>query len=97
MLPLHRPVEENRARRRTGARTMGRVGVVITLLALGAVAGHSFNGFTTHRTAVHLQEAVYYPNCATARAAGAAPMRKGEPGYRPALDADNDGIACEPY
>src|SRR5215475_5140854 len=37
----------------------------------------------------------YYHNCTAARAAGAAPIRRGEPGYRPALDADNDGIACE--
>lgn len=40
---------------------------------------------------------VYYRNCASARRAGAAPLRRGEAGYRPALDADNDGIACEPY
>lgn len=39
----------------------------------------------------------YYPNCAAARAAGAAPIRRGEPGYRGPLDRDNDGIACEPY
>ncbi|APA97216.1 excalibur calcium-binding domain-containing protein [Nocardia seriolae] len=38
---------------------------------------------------------VYYKNCTEARKAGAAPIRKGEPGYRPALDRDNDGIACE--
>jgi hypothetical protein len=37
----------------------------------------------------------YYPNCTAARAAGAAPIRRGEPGYRPALDGDDDGIACE--
>jgi len=40
---------------------------------------------------------IYYPNCAAARAAGAAPMIAGHPGYRPELDADGDGIACEPY
>ena len=40
---------------------------------------------------------VYYPNCAAARAAGAAPIMIGRPGYRRELDADNDGIACEPY
>jgi len=40
---------------------------------------------------------VYYPNCAAARAAGAAPIMIGHPGYRPELDADGDGIACEPY
>ena len=39
----------------------------------------------------------YYPNCAAARWAGVAPIYRGEPGYRPELDADNDGIACEPY
>ncbi len=40
---------------------------------------------------------VYYRNCDAARAAGAAPIRRGQPGYRPALDRDNDGWACEPY
>lgn len=39
--------------------------------------------------------AVYYRNCSAARAAGAAPIYFGEPGYRPALDRDRDGVACE--
>ncbi len=38
---------------------------------------------------------VYYANCTAARAAGAAPLHLGEPGYRLALDRDKDGIACE--
>ena len=38
---------------------------------------------------------VYYKNCAAVRAAGKAPLHRGEPGYRPGLDRDNDGIACE--
>ncbi len=38
-----------------------------------------------------------YRNCAQARAAGAAPMHRGQPGYNPNLDGDNDGISCEPY
>jgi len=37
-----------------------------------------------------------YRSCAAARAAGAAPMRIGTPGYNPRLDGDSDGIACEP-
>ncbi|MET9325757.1 excalibur calcium-binding domain-containing protein [Tsukamurella sp. NPDC003166] len=37
----------------------------------------------------------YYKNCDAAKAAGAAPMRRGEPGYRPGLDRDGDGIACD--
>ncbi|MBN8552375.1 MAG: excalibur calcium-binding domain-containing protein [Caulobacterales bacterium] len=36
-----------------------------------------------------------FPNCTAARAAGRAPLRRGEPGYGPHLDRDNDGIACE--
>ena len=38
-----------------------------------------------------------FANCAEAKAAGAAPVRRGEPGYGPHLDRDNDGIGCEPY
>ncbi|MEV7571462.1 excalibur calcium-binding domain-containing protein [Pseudarthrobacter sp. NPDC089323] len=39
--------------------------------------------------------AVYYANCAAAKAAGAAPLYAGQPGYRPAMDGDSDGVACE--
>ena len=39
----------------------------------------------------------YYPSCSWASFVGAAPISRGSPGYRPALDPDNDGIACEPY
>ena len=39
--------------------------------------------------------AVYYRNCTAARAAGVTPIYFGEPGYRPALDRDRDGVACE--
>lgn len=38
-----------------------------------------------------------YRNCTEARAAGAAPVRRGSPGYGPHLDRDGDGIGCEPY
>ena len=40
---------------------------------------------------------VFYRNCAAARAAGAAPIYRGQPGYRPEMDGDGDGVACEPY
>ena len=36
-----------------------------------------------------------FANCAEARAAGAAPVRRGDPGYASHLDRDNDGIGCE--
>lgn len=38
---------------------------------------------------------VTYPNCAAVRAAGAAPIRAGDPGYAPRLDRDGDGVGCE--
>lgn len=38
---------------------------------------------------------VSYANCTEAKAAGAAPIYEGEPGYRAKLDRDKDGIACE--
>ena len=36
-----------------------------------------------------------YSSCAQARAAGAAPLYEGDPGYNPRLDRDKDGVACE--
>lgn len=41
------------------------------------------------------QSVVYYANCTAARAAGAAPLYAGDPGYRSKLDRDGDGVACE--
>jgi len=38
---------------------------------------------------------VYYASCASAVAAGVAPIPKGSPGYRRALDSNGNGIACE--
>ncbi|WP_392898203.1 excalibur calcium-binding domain-containing protein [Streptomyces sp. LN699] len=38
---------------------------------------------------------VYYRNCTAVRAAGADPIRRGDPGYGAHLDRDGDGIACE--
>lgn len=42
-----------------------------------------------------LLDSIYFANCAAARAAGAAPLRRGDPGYRSGLDRDDDGRACE--
>jgi hypothetical protein len=42
-----------------------------------------------------IPSSAYYGSCAAARAAGAAPLHVGEPGYRSGLDRDDDGVACE--
>lgn len=39
--------------------------------------------------------AAFYANCAAVRAAGAAPIYAGDPGYSSDLDRDGDGVACE--
>ena len=36
-----------------------------------------------------------YANCTEAREAGAAPVKRGDPGYGSHLDRDNDGVGCE--
>ncbi|MFD4957861.1 DUF1524 domain-containing protein [Microbacterium sp. NPDC058389] len=38
---------------------------------------------------------VYYKNCDAVRAAGAAPIYQGQPGYGSHLDRDKDGIGCD--
>jgi len=78
------------------------------LFACGAVAVAAWNAapqlssiwaiFTTPPDQVaRVEQSVYYPNCSAARAAGAAPISRGEPGYREEMDGDGDGVACEPY
>jgi hypothetical protein len=36
-----------------------------------------------------------FPDCAAARAAGAAPLHRGDPGWSDRMDGDGDGTACE--
>jgi hypothetical protein len=42
-----------------------------------------------------VEEEVVYAKCAEVKAAGAAPIRVGDPGLRNALDSDSNGIGCE--
>ena len=45
--------------------------------------------------AVEAPATVTYANCDAVRAAGAAPIHVGDPGYAKKLDRDGDGIGCE--
>lgn len=40
-------------------------------------------------------DSVSFANCSEARAAGAAPVQRGDPGYSSKLDRDGDGVGCE--
>lgn len=78
---------------RSGAR-----GKAIGLVAFGALIGAGSYVALDHsvprKTAI---SDVFYASCREAIQAGAAPLHRGDPGYAAHLDADNDGIACEPY
>lgn len=57
---------------------------------------HCHGGLSTGTATVPPQNgSVYFPTCAAARAAGAAPVYRGQPGYVTHLDRDGDGKACE--
>ncbi|MFT4245595.1 MAG: excalibur calcium-binding domain-containing protein [Micrococcaceae bacterium] len=44
----------------------------------------------------HATQTIRFQSCQAARAAGATPLFKGQPGYSTTLDHDGNGIACEP-
>lgn len=80
-------------------RWMRRRAQSVGLVAFGALVGAgSFvvleQGSSSSARATSL---VFYASCREAIQAGTAPMRRSDPGYRLELDADGDGIACEPY
>jgi endonuclease G len=77
---------------------MFRAAFIAGAIAVGVAAApsaHAAPSTTTPSPGPTTGSNVYYPNCKAACAAGAAPIYKGQPGYRPQLDRDNDGIACE--
>ncbi|GIP21157.1 MULTISPECIES: excalibur calcium-binding domain-containing protein [Paenibacillus] len=69
-----------------------------------ALSGAALSLAATVLLGVHAPEAVaakskaktvYFKNCTAAKKAGYYNIKRGDPGYRKALDRDNDGIACE--
>ncbi|WP_434591365.1 GmrSD restriction endonuclease domain-containing protein [Brevibacterium sp. 1718] len=56
--------------------------------------GSSSSG-TTSGSSSSSGSSSYFENCTAAREAGAAPVRRGDPGYGSHLDRDGDGVGCE--
>ena len=50
---------------------------------------------TAPRSTLKDESGVYFKNCSAAKQAGAAPVRRGDPGYGKHLDRDGDGVGCE--
>jgi hypothetical protein len=42
-----------------------------------------------------VSQSTYYRNCSQAHADGRCNIPQGDPAYRPGLDRDHDGYACE--
>jgi hypothetical protein len=67
----------------------------ITFLATPTLQGMWRTSTMSPQALAATEASVYYAGCDEARAAGAAPIYRGSPGYRPGMDGDDDGIACE--
>lgn len=91
------------------AKLLGAAAALGAVVGLGSIAA-SEGGIQSIASAAHSlavtagaararapQSGDYWPGCDAARAAGTAPIYRGEPGYRSGMDGDDDGIACEPY
>lgn len=70
---------------------------VIVFLATPSINIFWRNAVSTPDQITARERGAYYARCDDARAAGVAPIYRGQPGYREGLDRDSDGIACEPY
>ena len=76
-------------------RMVAVIGSPIILFAIGiALYPRQFPDRSWTTEAAHM---IASANCAMARVVGLAAAYRGQPGYWPHLDADHDGIACEPW
>ena len=75
--------------------------IALPAVMLGLAAGYGYTqlppaAFQSSDQRVRIEQSVYYSGCNAVRDAGKAPLLAGQPGYRPDMDGDADGIACEP-
>jgi hypothetical protein len=68
--------------------------VVVTFLGVYNLTPS--NAMMTKQEQQMREQSVYYAGCNEVRALGKDPLYRGDPGYRPGMDGDDDGIACEP-
>jgi Excalibur calcium-binding domain len=68
--------------------------VAVAMLSSSAAFAEKRSAIATSKSEVTKID-LYFKNCSAARAAGYSNMLRGEAGYAPHLDRDNDDIACE--
>lgn len=66
-----------------------------TPTTIDVLAGATTTRLRANQPRVTAQPNVRYQNCDAVRAAGAAPIFPGDPGWEPKFDRDNDGTGCE--
>lgn len=81
-------------RRRLLVLTLAGVAAVTSLFGIGGKESTKVVTTTTTITSKEVVEDVSYANCAAVKAAGKAPIKRGDPGYGSHLDRDGDGVAC---
>ena len=64
-------------------------------ISLGVIFGCAVFLAVERLAPAQAAQVVIYQSCDDARAAGAAPLRLGQPGYNRRLDHNRDGLACE--
>ena len=79
--------------------TAKRYGVIAVASGLGLAFGANAWDSAQERQAIldALPPGHVFSNCDQVRAAGAAPLYRNERGFSGRLDADGDGVGCEPY
>lgn len=73
------------------------IAFIVTWQATPVVQGLYQHVTMTPEEIAAVEQSTYYSGCNDARARGAAPIYRGQPGYREGMDGDGDGVACEPY
>lgn len=83
------------AKAKAAAAAKAKAAAAAKAKAAAAAAAAAAEAEAEAAAAAAVPEDVYYENCTAARAAGAAPVYRGDPGYSKKLDRDGDGVGCE--
>lgn len=97
-----RQLFRHKTRKQSFVKSLHKIGLFhVVALTFCAVffwpTGGGNNWAVAQTVSAKIDRVAFYPNCDFARGAGVAPIRRGDPGYRSELDADDDGKVCEPY
>lgn len=76
-------------------RKKSREETIEKIIEQGETEEHTKKQIIEEKTVAPAPANTFYANCSAVKAAGAAPIYSGDPGYSRKLDRDGDGVACE--